>query len=121
MTAGRSRPWWISPFNQGKPEKRLPPMRPDGLPRLVAQNGEVSLTATRRARSAQPIIPSPGDISLAELGPLFAPTGPTMNGGAFSISPPRVEALDPLWCAAFDDKGTLRGSWREPRAFRVVA
>jgi hypothetical protein len=43
---------WISPFNRGK---RLPPTDPDGVPRLLALNGEVLLTATPRARRAQPI------------------------------------------------------------------
>jgi len=56
MTSGCGRPWWISPFNRGK---RLPPTDPDGVPRLVALNGEISLTATPRARGVQPIHADP--------------------------------------------------------------
>lgn len=116
MPAGAGRTWWISPFNRGT---RLPPTAPDGLPRLVALNGEVSLTATPRARSAQPIHADPGVVSLAELPSLFAAAAP-LAGSAFSVTPPTVEPLEPIWCGAFDDRGMLRGAWRGNRAFTVV-
>jgi Metallo-beta-lactamase superfamily len=117
MTAGAARPWWISPFNQGK---RLPPTDLDGVPRLVERNGEVSLTAAPLARSSQPVLASPGDVPLAELSLLFALSGPPMNNEAFNVTPPKMEPLEPIWCAAFDDRGRLRGTWRGDRAFRVV-
>jgi hypothetical protein len=116
MTSGAGRVWWISPFNRGK---RLPPTDPDGVPRLVALNGEVSLTATPRARGAQPIHADPAVVRLAELPSLFAPANPLAAGG-FSVTPPDVAPLDAVWCAAFDDQGALRGTWRGNRAFRVV-
>jgi metallo-beta-lactamase superfamily protein len=117
MTSGSGRTWWISPFNRGK---RLPPSDPDGVPRLVALNGEVSLTATPRARTAQPIHVDPAVVPLAELPSLFA-TSTRAAAGAFSVTPPDVEPLDPVWCGAFDDQGVLRGAWRGARAFSVVA
>jgi hypothetical protein len=116
MTSGSGRPWWISPFNRGK---RLPPTHPDGVPRLVALNGEISLTATPRARAAQPVHADPGVVPLAELPSLFATASP-MAAGAFSVTPPDVEPLDPIWCGAFDAQGALRGAWRGTRAFSVV-
>jgi hypothetical protein len=116
MTPGSRRTWWISPFNRGK---RLPPTDPDGVPRLVASNGEVSLTATPRARAAQPTHADPGVVPLAELPSLFATSRP-FAAGAFSVTPPDVEPLEPVWCAAFDDQGALRGVWRGHRAFSVV-
>jgi hypothetical protein len=116
MTAGGGRTWWISPFNRGR---RLPPTDPDGLPRLVALNGEVSLTATPRAGAAQPIQDEPAIVRLIDLPSLFAVTSPVV-AGAFSVTPPALEPLDPVWCAAFDDQGALRGAWRGNRAFRVV-
>lgn len=117
MTAGRDRTWWISPFNRGK---RLPPTDADGVPRLVALNGEVALTATPRPRAAQPLHADPAVVRLAELTALFAATAP-IAAGAFSISPPEIEPLDPIWCGAFDDRGMVRGTWRGPRAFTVVS
>lgn len=116
MTPGRGRTWWISPFNRGK---RLPPTDPDGVPRLVALNGEISLTATPRARAAQPIHADPAVVRMAELPSLFATASP-FGAGAFSVTPPDVEPLDPVWCGAFDDQCMLRGAWRGSRAFRVV-
>jgi hypothetical protein len=116
MTSGRGRTWWLSPFNRGK---RLPPTDSGGVPRLVALNGEVSLTATPRARAAQPIHAAPAVVPLAELSSLFA-VGSQMAAGAFSVTPPDVEPLDPIWCGAFDDQGALRGAWRGNRAFSVV-
>jgi len=116
MTLGSGRTWWISPFNRGK---RLPPTDPDGIPRLVAANGEVSLTATPRARTEQPIHADPAAVPLAELPSLFAASSP-FAAGAFSVTPPDVEPLEPIWCAAFDDQGRLRGVWRGNRAFTVV-
>lgn len=116
MTSGSGRTWWISPFNRGK---RLPPTDPDGLPRLVALNGEVSLTATPRARAAQPIHADPAVVPLAEFPSLFATASP-FTAGAFSVTPPDVEPLEPIWCGAFDDQGVLRGAWRGKRAFTVV-
>ena len=117
MTSGSGRPWWISPFNRGR---RLPPIDPDGLPRLVALNGEVSLTATPRTRAAQPIHADPGTVPLAELASLFASPDP-LGSGAFSVTPPDVQPLEPIWCGAFDDQGALRGTWRGNRAFRVTS
>jgi hypothetical protein len=116
MTSGRGRTWSISPFNRGR---RLPPTDPEGVPRLVALNGEVSLTATPRARTAQPIHADPAAVPLAELPSLFAAAAP-LAVGAFSVTPPDIEPLDPVWCGAFDDRGALRGAWRGNRAFRVV-
>lgn len=116
MTSGSGRTWWISPFNRGK---RLPPTDPDGVPRLVALNGEVSLTATPRARAVQPIHIDPAAVPLAELPSLFATASP-FSAGAFSVTPPDVEPLEPVWCGAFDDQGALRGAWRGNRAFSVV-
>jgi len=116
MTSGSGRPWWISPFNRGK---RLPPTDPDGVPRLVALNGEISLTATPRARGVQPIHADPAVVPLAELPSLFTTTSP-FAAGAFSVTPPDVEPLEPVWCGAFDDQGALRGAWRGNRAFSVV-
>jgi hypothetical protein len=116
MTSGSGRSSWISPFNRGK---RLPPTDPDGVPRLVALNGEVSLTATPRARGTQPIQADPAVVPLAELSSLFA-TAKTMAAGAFSVTPPDVEPLEPVWCGAFDDQGALRCAWRGARAFNVV-
>jgi hypothetical protein len=116
MASGGGRTWWISPFNRGK---RLPPTDPDGVPRLVALNGEVSLTATPRARAAQPSHADPAVVPLAELPSLFATTT-LVAAGAFSVTPPAVEPLDPVWCGAFDDQGVLRGAWRGHRAFIVV-
>jgi hypothetical protein len=116
MTSGSGRTWWISPFNRGK---RLPPTDPDGVPRLVALNGEISLTATPRARGVQPIHVDPAVVPLAELPSLFA-TASQFAAGAFSVTPPDVEPLEPVWCGAFDDQGALRGAWRGNRAFRVV-
>jgi hypothetical protein len=116
MTSGTARTWWISPFNRGK---RLPPTDPDGVPRLVALNGEVSLTATPRARTAQPLHADPAVVRMAELPSLFTASQP-MAAGAFSVTPPDVEPLDPIWCGAFDDRGSLRSAWRGSRAFRVV-
>jgi hypothetical protein len=116
MTSGSGRTWWISPFNRGK---RLPPTDPDGVPRLVALNGEISLTATPRARGVQPLHVDPAVVPLAELPSLFATASP-FAAGAFSVTPPDVEPLEPVWCAAFDDQGALRGAWRGNRAFRVV-
>ncbi len=111
------RPWWISPFNQGR---RLPPADPDGVPRLVARNGEVSLTATPRRRDDQPVHAEPGEVPLAELPSLFAPSRP-LSADAFSITPPaELGPLDAVWCGSFDDRGALRGAWRGERAFRVV-
>lgn len=86
MTGGTDRAWWISPFNRGK---RLPPTDPDGVPRLVALNGQVSLTATPRARATQPIHANPAVVPLAELPSLFAATSP-FSTGAFSVTPPDV-------------------------------
>jgi hypothetical protein len=116
MTSGSGRSWWISPFNRGK---RLPPIDPDGVPRLVALNGEVSLTATPRAREAQPVHANPAVVPLAELPSLFATASP-MAVDAFSVKPPDVEPLEPIWCGAFDDQGALRSAWRGNRAFSVV-
>jgi len=116
MTSGSGRTWWISPFNRGK---RLPPTDPDGVPRLVALNGEISLTATPRARGVQPIHVDPAVVPLAELASLFATASP-FAAGAFSVTPPDVEPQEPVWCTAFDDQGALRGAWRGHRAFRVV-
>jgi len=116
MTSGSGRTWWISPFNRGR---RLPPTDPDGVPRLVALNGQVSLTATPRARGAQPVHADPAVVQLAELPSLFASASP-LAAGAFSVTPPHVEPLEPVWCAAFDDQGALRGTWRGARAFSVV-
>jgi hypothetical protein len=116
MTTGSGRPWWISPFNQGV---RLPPVDPDGLPRLVGLNGAVSLTGTPHRRSAQAVHPDPALVTLAELPTLFAPGQPILPGG-FSVTPPSVQPLDPLWCAAFDDQGVVRGAWRGNRAYTVV-
>jgi hypothetical protein len=116
MTPGCDRTWWISPFNRGK---RLPPIEPEGVPRLVALNGEVSLTATPRARAAQPVQADPAAVSLAELPSLFASAAP-LAAGAFSVTPPEIDPLDPVWCGAFDDRGELRGTWRGHRAFRIV-
>lgn len=116
MTSGSGRTWWISPFNRGK---RLPPTDPDGVPRLVALNGEISLTATPRARATQPVHADPAVVPLAELPSLFATASP-LAAGAFSVTPPDVEPLEPVWCGAFDDQGSLRGAWRGNRAFSVV-
>lgn len=116
MTSGSGRAWWISPFNRGR---RLPPTDPDGVPRLVALNAQVSLTATPRPRGAQPIHADPAVVSLAELPSLFTSAN-AMTAGAFSVTPPDVEPLEPVWCAAFDDQGVLRGTWRGNRAFSVV-
>lgn len=116
MTPGGGRPWWISPFNRGK---RLPPTDLDGVPRLVARNGEVSLTATPRPRATQPVHLEPAFVRLAELPALFAPVR-SMGAGSFSVTPPDVEPLDAVWCGAFDDQGALRSAWRGRRAFRVV-
>lgn len=73
MTSGHGRTWWISPFNRGK---RLPPTGADGLSRLVALNGQVSLTATPRARAAQPVHLDPAMVGLAELPQLFSAAMP---------------------------------------------
>jgi hypothetical protein len=116
MTSSSGRVWWISPFNRGR---RLPPTDPDGLPRLVALNGEVSLTATPRARGAQPVHLDPAVVPLAELPSLFATARP-FTAGAFSVTPPVVEPLEPIWCGAFVDQGALRGVWRGNRAVSVV-
>ncbi|HEX3476040.1 MAG TPA: MBL fold metallo-hydrolase [Kofleriaceae bacterium] len=116
MTVGRGRTWWISPFNRGK---RLPPTGPDGLPRLVALNGEVSLTATPRARAAQPVHLDPAMVRVADLPSLFTAANP-FRPDAFSVTPPAVEPLDAVWCGAFDDRGTLHGAWRGVCAFVVV-
>lgn len=115
MPRGAGRTWWISPFNRGR---RLPPTDPDGVPRLVALNGAVSLTATPRPRAVQPLHADPAVVPVADLPALFAasPAGP----GAFSITPPDVGPLEPVWCGAFDDRGALRTAWRGPRAFMVV-
>lgn len=117
MTAGAGRAWWISPFNRGK---RLPPTSPDGVPRLVALNGEVFLTAAPRRRDQQPRHPDPGIVPLAELPSLFTPSASTA-AGALRVTPPALAPLEPLWCGAFDDQGALRGAWRGERAFTVVA
>lgn len=116
MTSGSGRSWWISPFNRGK---RLPPSDPDGVSRLVALNGEVLLTATPRARGAQPVHADPGVVPLAELPSLFA-TASWFAAPAFSVTPPDVEPLEVVWCAAFDGQGSLQGTWRGSRAFSVV-
>jgi hypothetical protein len=116
MTSGSGRNWWISPFNRGK---RLPPTDPDGVPRLVELNGEVLLTATPRARGAQPVHTDPGVVPLAEFPSLFTTASP-LTVDAFSVTPPDVEPLEPVWCGAFDDQGALRGAWRGNRAFSVV-
>jgi hypothetical protein len=116
MTSGSGRTWWISPFNRGK---RLPPTDPDGVPRLVALNGELSLTATPRSRGAQPVHADLGIVPLAELPSLFGTATP-LAVGAFSVTPPDVEPLEPVWCAAFDDQGAVTGTWRGKRAFSVV-
>lgn len=116
MSSGESRAWWISPFNRGR---RLPPTEPDGVPRLVARNGAVQLTATPRARANQPVHADPALVSLAELPSLFAADVPR-RAEAFSLTPPELEPLDPIWCGAFDDRGALRGAWRGNRAFCVV-
>jgi hypothetical protein len=86
---------------------------------LVALNGTVSLTATPRARLAQPIHADPAVVPLTEFPSLFATATP-FGAGAFSVTPPDVDALDPVWCGAFDDQGALRGAWRGRRAFHVV-
>jgi hypothetical protein len=116
MMSGSGRTWWISPFNRGR---RLPPTDPDGVPRLVALNGQVSLTATPRARGVQPIHVDPAVVPLAELPSLFA-TASWFAAPAFSVTPPDVEPLEVVWCAAFDGQGSLRGTWRGSRAFSVV-
>jgi hypothetical protein len=116
MTAGAGRAWWISPFNRGR---RLPPTDPDGVPRLVALNGAVALTATPRRRASQPAHADPGVVALAELAALFTPAAPFLPG-ALSVTPPDVAPLDPVWCGAFDDRGAVRGAWRGARAFYVV-
>lgn len=116
MSPGRARAWWISPFNRGK---RLPPTEPDGVPRLVNLNGEVSLTATPRRRAEQPVHMDPGRVTLAELAALFTPSAP-MLPGALAVTPPVVEPLEPLWCGAFDAHGALVGAWRGTRAFTVI-
>ena len=115
MTAGSGRTWWISPFNRGR---RLPPTDPDGVPRLVALNGAISLTATPRPRAAQPRHTDPAIVPVADLPALFAVS--LAGLGAFSVTPPDVGPLEPVWCGAFDDRGTLRAAWRGPRAFTVV-
>ena len=117
MTAGTERAWWVSPFNRGK---RLPPTEPDGLPRLVSLNGRVRLTAIPRSRRTQPHHAEPAEIPLSALPALFAPMSPLLPG-ALSVVPPDVEPLDPIWCGAFDDQGTMRGAWRGTRAFTVIA
>lgn len=61
----------------------------------------------------------PAVVPLAELPSLFATANP-FAAGAFSVTPPDVEPLEPVWCGAFDDQGALRGAWRGNRAFRVV-
>jgi hypothetical protein len=43
-----------------------------------------------------------------------------MAAGAFSVTPPDVEPLEPIWCGAFDNQGVLQGVWRGNRAFSVV-
>lgn len=117
MTAGAARPWWISPFNRGV---RLPPTSPDGIQRLVGLNGEVALTATPRAQASQPSHVAPGRVPLGALAALFQAERPPIGPGAFSVTPPALEALDAVWCAAFDDRGAVRGLWRGARAFAVV-
>lgn len=117
MSSSTGRAWWISPFNRGK---RLPPTSEDGVPRLVACNGEVSLTATPRPRAQQPVHAPPGVVRLAELETLFTSPNPAAPG-ALLVTPPDLEPLDPVWCGAFDDQGVLRGNWRGERAFTVVA
>lgn len=117
MTSGSGRTWWISPFNRGK---RLPPTDPAGVPRLVALNGEVSLTATPRARAVQPAHSHPAVIPLAELSSLFTAASP-LAADAFSVTPPDVGPLDAIWCGAFDNVGVMRGAWRGNRAFSVVS
>jgi hypothetical protein len=115
MPRGAGRTWWISPFNRGW---RLPPTDPDGVPRLVALNGAVSLTATPRPRASQPWHTDPAVVPVADLPALFAAS--SAGPGGFSITPPNVGPLEPVWCGAFDDRGALRAAWRGPRAFTVV-
>jgi hypothetical protein len=121
MTSEPGRPWLITPYNRGA---GLPSVeRADGLPMLIDRNREVLLTAIPASLEQQPVWQAPGVVRLADLadrargrqahrfadpGVVLGPTEP-------------LEPLDPVWCAAFDDQGRLRGRWRGSRALSVVA
>lgn len=115
MRQGQERAWLVAPFSRC----HLPAVHSHGLPWLVARNGAVLLTAAPLARDRLPL--PPARVPLVDVAAYFAGTSPP-SSGAFAVSPPRgLQALDAVWCVAFDDRGSMVGRWRGPRAFSVVA
>jgi len=113
---GADRAWWITPFSSS----RIPSMDRDGIPRFVALNGRVLLTATPRRRSDQPSWLPPAELAIGDLAGAFQPGAPAQLG-AIASSPPPIEPLDAVWCVAFDRSGRIAGAWRGHRAFAVIA
>lgn len=114
--AGGGRAWWITPFSPA----RIPSLGPDGIPRFVALNGRVLLTATPRSRRDQPSWQAPAELVVGDLHGWFEPGTPA---GASSVAsaPPPIEPLDAVWCVAFDRQARISGAWRGNRAFAIVA
>ena len=112
---GSGRAWWITPYSCA----RIPSLDPEGIPRFVALNGRVLLTATPRGRSDQPSWKLPAEIAVGDLAGAFQPAAPA-GANAITSSPPLIEPLDAVWCVAFDRSAQIIGAWRGDRAFAVV-
>ncbi|WP_426734320.1 MBL fold metallo-hydrolase [Myxococcus faecalis] len=115
------RAWLVTPYNSSG----LPHLaRMDGLPTLLQHQPEVLLTAPPVSKRLQ-ADPGPGNqVRLVDLVARVAnlKQGRSFLDGGTVIHPgSALEPLDPLWCIAFDSKGTVRGRWHGRAALAVSA
>ncbi len=114
------RAWWLTPYNRGH---RLPRLESgQGLDQLLAAQEPIDLTALPASKSRQLHHPPPGSLCLDELRDRVdaVGTGNAFVDGATDLRPRALQPLEPVWCAAFDVQGQLRGRWRGAGAVAVT-
>ncbi|EYF03111.1 MBL fold metallo-hydrolase [Chondromyces apiculatus] len=122
QAAGTQRAWCVTPHNRAK----LPRVADlDGLPRMLERQSSVLLTAVPASKRVQAPEEHPGTVRLSQLAARMASqrTGaPFVDAAGVHVAPGNAyEPLDPLWCMAVDQHGTLVSRWRGRVAIEVIS
>jgi hypothetical protein len=100
-----TRTWVVTPYTSG----REPLPHRSKLGGLLSRQAPLHIT---HPPSAWELAPEPWLVKAADIRPP-TPTGDPFADAADDIRPrPPKDALDPVWCFAFDASGWLRGRWR---------
>lgn len=120
QAADARRVWWVTPYNSAG----LPDIADlQGLPRLLKQEPSVHLTALPASRRRQRAVVDPGVVRLDQLEPRTAGTrsGVRFADEAVCLAPEaEPQPLEPVWAAAFDRQGEIRGRWRGAVAVELM-